>query len=494
MTPRSTRARRAPALLVLALVALPLAAGAQERPAVFVHGLASGPDTWAGTAGRLSGPLAIDPHLPGLSWHASYDQQASELQSQLWWLPRSTIAIGHSNGGVVARRWSRDHDVAGLITLGSPNQGAPLVSNLGLVAHYQSAMGWLVSDVQSAFAICCDWDGVWPAVEWWMAVTYWLGDASLKHMLGILGVSIGAPVAPQMAPYSAFLQDLNGGGLAHEVSRVPARVAVVSTAANFYDLGIFGAIGGDQAEYFNALAEGAVWALDYYAMLTLSSAGAYDSEAHRKATRMWNLAAWIDSWDETWCRAVSIPGGSFCAPNDTVVPGWSQLMPGAGAHVFDWGWWGPRHTAQTSSSDDKLYQALTSVMQVPARGAASPGGGGGGGGSGDATGPALRAGDALFEGQTVHSPGGGARLTYQSDGNLVVYRHDGTPLWASHTAGTAPGSVNMQYDGNLVIYDAGGRPLWASHTGGHDGASLTLQDDGVLVIFGGGVPLWSTGW
>lgn len=494
MTPRLASPRLVPALLATVLALFPCTAAAQDRPTVFIHGLASGPGTWNGAASRLAGALAIEPHVPGLSWHATYEQQASELQQQLWWLPASTVAIGHSNGGLVARRWSRHHDLAGIVTLGSPNHGAPLVSNLGLVASYQSAMGWLMSDVGSAFAVCCDWDGIWPAVEWWMAVTHGMGSASLTQALAVLGVSLAAPVVPQMAPQSAFLQDLNGGAVAQEAARVPARVSVVSTAANFYDLGIFGAVAGDGADYLNALAEAAVWALDYYAMVTLANAAPGDSQAHRKATRMWNLASWIDSWDETWCRAVSVPGGGFCAPNDTVVPSWSQVMPGPGVHVLDWGWWGPRHTAQTSSSDDKLYQALTSVVRVPVRGAPGPGGGGTGGTGGSPSAQTLGPGDSLFGGQSASSPGGGAWLSYQSDGNLVVYRSDGTPLWASHTAGTSPGSVTMQHDGNLVIYDAGGRPLWASHTSGHAGAWLALQDDGSLVVYGNGTPLWRTGW
>jgi hypothetical protein len=276
------------------------------------------------------------------------------------------------------------------------------------------------------------------------------------------------------------------------VAQVPARVSIVSTAANFYDLGVFGAIGGDNAEYLNSLAEGAVWALDYYAIITIANAAPGDSEAHRKATRLWNLAAWIDSWDETWCRAVSVPGGNFCTPNDTVVPGWSQVMPGPGVHVIDWGWWGPRHTAQTSTSDDKIYQALTSIMRVPPRGGPPPGGGGGTGG--DPRGPTLGPGASLFAGQSVSSPGGGAWLSYQSDGNLVVYSASGTPLWASHTAGTSTGSATLQHDGNFVIYDGGGTAVWASHTSGHGGAWLLLQDDGVMAIHGaGGTPVWSTG-
>ncbi len=119
------------ALLVAAVLASAGLAAGQERPTVFVHGLMSSPDTWAGAADRLSGQLAIEPHVPGVSWNASYEQQANELQAGLWWLPASTIGIGHSNGGVAVRQWSRHRPLGGIVTLGSPNQGAPIVGNLG---------------------------------------------------------------------------------------------------------------------------------------------------------------------------------------------------------------------------------------------------------------------------------------------------------------------------------------------------------------------------
>lgn len=123
------------------------------------------------------------------------------------------------------------------------------------------------------------------------------------------------------------------------------------------------------------------------------------------------------------------------------------------------------------------------------------GGGGGGGGGAPAAGRGLAPGEALYPGQAIQSAGGAASLVYQDDGNLVVYRADGTPVWASHTAGTAPGDLVMQWDGNLVLYDAGGRALWASQTHGHDRARLVLQDDGVLVVYAeDGAPLWSTAW
>lgn len=68
--------------------------------------------------------------------------------------------------------------------------------------------------------------------------------------------------------------------------------------------------------------------------------------------------------------------------------------------------------------------------------------------------------------QSVSAVGGWYTLLYQLDGNLVLYRWDGVPVWASNTAGTTPGVAYMQSDGNFVIYDANGTSVWASNTSG----------------------------
>ncbi|KAM0941499.1 putative bulb-type lectin domain-containing protein [Dioscorea sansibarensis] len=53
-------------------------------------------------------------------------------------------------------------------------------------------------------------------------------------------------------------------------------------------------------------------------------------------------------------------------------------------------------------------------------------------------------------------------LTLQSDGNLVIYKTDGTPLWSSQTnRGEGFYVLITQKDRNLVIY---GTALWATNT------------------------------
>jgi hypothetical protein len=115
----------------------------------------------------------------------------------------------------------------------------------------------------------------------------------------------------------------------------------------------------------------------------------------------------------------------------------------------------------------------------------------------DGGGDTLLAGQALLPEQTIVSPGGHARLHYQSDGNLVIYL-DGSPVWASNTSGESAGRLVMQTDGNLVLYDGDREAIRATRTHGHPGAMVQLQDDGNLVLYEdpngprAGTPLWAS--
>jgi hypothetical protein len=93
----------------------------------------------------------------------------------------------------------------------------------------------------------------------------------------------------------------------------------------------------------------------------------------------------------------------------------------------------------------------------------------------------VAAGDLLVSGHEIKSPDGQYRLTYQADGNLVLYRGT-TALWATMKF-SAPGRATMQSDGNFVVYDNAGRAVWASGTQGHAGAWLSIQNDGTLAIY-----------
>jgi hypothetical protein len=105
----------------------------------------------------------------------------------------------------------------------------------------------------------------------------------------------------------------------------------------------------------------------------------------------------------------------------------------------------------------------------------------------------LQPGEVLTPGASITSANGTYTLVYQGDGNLVLYRAGGVPLWASDTSGTPAGVCIMQGDGNLVVYRPGPQPVWDSGTWGQPGNRLVVQDDGNVVIYRpDGTPAWAT--
>jgi hypothetical protein len=105
----------------------------------------------------------------------------------------------------------------------------------------------------------------------------------------------------------------------------------------------------------------------------------------------------------------------------------------------------------------------------------------------------LAAGERIMAGQSLDAPNGRYRLAMQTDGNLVLYDGD-RPRWSSDTRGKGL-SLQLRKDGDLVIFKADGHPLWSTASGkdGDTGSRLVMQTDGNLVIYRkSGRAVWST--
>ena len=83
-----------------------------------------------------------------------------------------------------------------------------------------------------------------------------------------------------------------------------------------------------------------------------------------------------------------------------------------------------------------------------------------------------------FQPGHMFTPCRGYLLTFQTDGNLVLYNPERKAVWSSQTAGRNATQLVMQSDGNLVIY-AGSKPLWSTETSGHPGAFLAMEAKGM---------------
>ena len=137
--------------------------------------------------------------------------------------------------------------------------------------------------------------------------------------------------------------------------------------------------------------------------------------------------------------------------------------------------------------------------------------------SGQSIGDGLLPSAILRVGCSLYSPGGGFRLMFQEDQNVVLQCLTNpppriwlegvpfeppaatawTPLWATGTNGQGTTQLCMQSDGNLVVYSGSsvldGNGVLPSNTSGNQGAFLRMQDDGNLVIYSSdGAALWSS--
>lgn len=505
------------AIAVLLGGAVPLAA--QDQPVVFVHGLLSSGGAWAATAERLQRELAITSHYPDLPWDRPFAEQASSLNQrpEFGSMPANAIAIGHSNGGIVAREWSRIHPVRGLVTLGSPNGGAPLVPQFYNWMVFQGVASSYIQTVGRAFSRWSEFSWVMAnvhgALAWTADFSFW----SVFYLATTLGLDWQFPVTKDMRPGSdAFLSLNSQANLERERLSVPMRVGIVSAAHNFYWAGPARAVMPDYADAVAVALYSTASALMGWGTYIFTSAEAMDFAAIEQASSLFDLAGFLLSIDPTYCMFVSSFAFAQCAANDGVVPYFSQEYPG-GLNVYlgfehnD----GPAHIHEMREVD-VLNDVLVHLMQVPRRTTPGPPSPPTPEPNPEPTpeppppgpeepslppsesGPGqewLAPGEELHGGQSLWSADRRYEFAYQGDGNLVLYDESGTPLWSSGTAGTEPWAAAMQGDGNFVIYDASGTPIWwTGDTLGHEGAYLVVQNDGNVVIYApDGTPLWSTG-
>ena len=482
-----TRLRHVALVAVLALASASRAA-AQDVPVVFVHGIFSSSNTWHATSQRLANVLQIAPHLVDTPSTAVFETQTAVLNGALGGLPANTIAVAHSQGGLISRQWSRTKALRGILTLGTPHTGSQLTAR-GLDVINFNYMVYNVAGLAIGTLSAPDFAWlVYAGLQYYLSNTQWLSWNGATTLASSVAVANYVPVAPQLVPGSSFLNSLNTlSNLAREDSSGAKRVGLVYAATDYWRAGIAVGLAPHLREDVWKIILTSPPVLDFAAAWLDTNVPPTHVLARTFAMRLRNLAALMRDMDPQWCLAVT--GDRTCyTPHDGIVSVTNQRYPGSGALNFAVA--GPAHTQETRQSDGVITSVLTGVMGVVARGAAPPpppGGGGGAGGPGT-----LTSGQRLYADQQIVSADGSVALRYQSDGNLVLYGSGGAVLWDTATWGHSAGRAEMQTDGNFVIYDAAGRPVWATDTSA-SGAYLKVHPEGYVMVHdaAGGALWWS---
>src|SRR4051812_40639208 len=111
-----------------AVLTLASAGSAKAQRVTLVHGFYSDGNTWTApfnTAMYLQTTYGIPVDNPSYSWYLPISLGAATLEVND---PANTILIGHSEGGIVIRRYAETHRVLGLMTLGTPHYGANMAT------------------------------------------------------------------------------------------------------------------------------------------------------------------------------------------------------------------------------------------------------------------------------------------------------------------------------------------------------------------------------
>jgi pimeloyl-ACP methyl ester carboxylesterase len=357
-------------------LAAPSTASAEDRPTVFVHGLASSSHTWDHAVGELAPLLAIQPFQVDLDWRALYETQAGQLHQQLGTLPANVVAVGHSNGGVIARQWSRSRNLGSLITLASPNQGAPFVDHLFEWFTFLDDILNRIANVSTAFSFT-------GQDAWWWLPAQWIDRFAFAtdiwntagNGLFSMGFDYRLPVMPEMRVFSSYMANLNAqANRDAEQTRVGSKVTLLNIAKDFDVGGPFRVVSpGNYWDWHNGIfLTGA--GLDVLAAYVRLMASVDDQAAFDLADAISSVAEWFLQFEDAWCLTVSDPSPyplAKCYEHDGIVPIWSQAydIPRTPYLLRSDG---PIHTRETSESDSQLYEALTTVANIPRRDPASP--------------------------------------------------------------------------------------------------------------------------
>ena len=225
---------------ILAAVCLCLfaakAAEAQKTDVLLIPGFLETSNDWSFMTAFLGNTAAYAPLSdPGIISTQSIAAQASELNNYIGQRsPLNTISMGHSQGGLVGRWASRDQTVLGILTVGSPNAGAPIASQLPTVFSYLGTLsddGALVAAdlIDLEFTTDLGLSVIWN--DWVEIISLGPGVGSLAFENYLNQFFARQPNIQELQPTSATVLSLvSNPGL----ERASSRQAIVADLLDYY--------------------------------------------------------------------------------------------------------------------------------------------------------------------------------------------------------------------------------------------------------------------
>lgn len=348
-------------VLLAGTCAMSTPSAAQRQPLVMTHGIRSGAETWDGAAFDLAVAFPVSVRRFTTEWKDSYTTQANQLLSTVFaGQPDTTLAVGHSNGGLVLRQASLvNAPLRGIATVGSPNFGAPAADAIRL--NY-------MRDVVSPILIHGQWilDAFAPAdfgdsnEQWYLDYTIATGSNMADLVSSILtfaGFDPAYDIWNSMYPTSPFMQQINSSSsLALQADNAPVRASIRSYIDDPDDAFWRLAIAPQNVPAFEAIRDFAtIIALE--AGFFFTDKYCYTEPYHNgKCNASWlfgQLAYDLQLIEGRYCYKMTFedavgPIPFPCFATDAVVP-LERQMWGAPGYAVPYEIAGPSHTEQPSS-------------------------------------------------------------------------------------------------------------------------------------------------
>jgi pimeloyl-ACP methyl ester carboxylesterase len=314
---------------------------------VFQHGIFSDAGTWARMDPWLSGQFYFNTKLvPSLSSTSRLYDQATDLIGRIAATGQNNfVLVGHSQGGLISRSAAqrRTDLVRGVVTIGTPHQGALLARN------GRTALANYLNGQINRLAFGC----YSPYQDAGCYIAYFLGNYAVNTALRF-AIDAAVPAQVDLQPGNAFVSGLNS------TAEYFTRVGIQSYANKRF---ILARLGGDAFCNPESACGGRAWAS--YTQWAYN--GFVSCTVIAGLLGYWNTAYWchfiygrMDDIDRGWDQ-LTAPGQT----SDGIVQGPSQVYPNANSQYPINS--GDSHVGETKSDKtrDRLVTTLSADFAVP---------------------------------------------------------------------------------------------------------------------------------